>query len=333
MIISSPTPSTAMLRLRDIWRLATLNRKVSFGLAILAFFVLLGLIGPLFFPGDPNAFSADILQPPSTAHWLGTTQTGQDILTQLIFGTRYSLIMGFAIGIATMIISIIIGLASGYFGGLIDEALSLLTNIFLVLPTLPLAILLAAFAAYRGPLTIIIVLTVTGWSWGARVLRAQTLSMRSRDYVEAAKASGESTLRIIFYEILPNETSIVAAELLGTVIYAILAATGLEFLGLGDITGTSWGTMLYWAGNNDALLLGAWWWFLPPGLCIAILGAGLAFVNFGIDEIANPRLRIEPGPKKAQRQSKRYQTELQKAEEFDSHPSNDAVASSFAQDG
>jgi len=322
-----------MLRLRDIWRLATLNRKVSFGLAILAFFVLLGLIGPLFFPGDPNAFSADILQPPSTAHWLGTTQTGQDILTQLIFGTRYSLIMGFAIGIATMIISIIIGLASGYFGGLIDEALSLLTNIFLVLPTLPLAILLAAFAAYRGPLTIIIVLTVTGWSWGARVLRAQTLSMRSRDYVEAAKASGESTLRIIFYEILPNETSIVAAELLGTVIYAILAATGLEFLGLGDITGTSWGTMLYWAGNNDALLLGAWWWFLPPGLCIAILGAGLAFVNFGIDEIANPRLRIEPGPKKAQRQSKRYQTELQKAEEFDSHPSNDAVASSFAQDG
>jgi peptide/nickel transport system permease protein len=333
MIISSPTPSTAMLRLRDIWRLVTLNRKVSFGLAILAFFVLLGLIGPLFFPGDPNAFSADILQPPSTAHWLGTTQTGQDVLTQLVYGTRYSLIVGFAIGIATMIISIIIGLSSGYFGGLTDEALSLLTNIFLVLPTLPLAILLAAFAAYRGPLTIIIVLTVTGWSWGARVLRAQTLSMRNRDYVEAAKASGESTLRIIFYEILPNETSIVAAELLGTVIYAILAATGLEFLGLGDITGTSWGTMLYWAGNNDALLLGAWWWFLPPGLCIAILGAGLAFVNFGIDELANPRLRIEPGPKKARRQGKRHQTELQKAEDFESHPSNDAVASSFAQDG
>src|SRR5438552_2157415 len=154
--------------------------------------------------------------------------------------------------------------------------------------------------AYRA-----IVLPVTGWSWGSRLLRAQTLSMRSSDYVESTKASGESNLRIIFYEILPNETSIVAAELLGTVIYAILAATGLEFLGLGDITRTSWGTMLYWAGNNDALLLGAWWWFLPPGLCIAILGAGLAFVNFGIDEVANPRLRTEPKSKHAKRNKNR----------------------------
>jgi peptide/nickel transport system permease protein len=232
---------------------------------------------------------------------LGTTQTGQDVLTQVVVGTRISLFMGFAIGIMTMIISIIIGLSAGYFGGLIDEALSLFTNIFLVLPTLPLAILLAAFAAYRGPLTIVIVLTVTGWSWGARVLRAQTLSMRSREYVEAARASGESALHIIFFEILPNEIAIVAAQLLGTVIYAILAETGLEFLGLGDITNTSWGIMLYWAGNNDALLLGAWWWILPPGLCIAILGAGLAFINFGIDEIANPRLRKESKPKRARK--------------------------------
>jgi peptide/nickel transport system permease protein len=283
-----------MLRLRDTWRLVTLNRKVTFGLAILIFFVLITIFGPMFFPKDPNAFSEDILQAPSAAHWLGTTQTGQDVLSQVLVGTRFSLIMGFVIGTMTMIISVIIGLVSGYFGGLIDEVLSLVTNVFLVLPTLPLAILIAAFAAYRGPLTIVIVLTVTGWSWGARILRAQTLSMRNRDYVEAAKASGETTLRIIFFEIFPNEISIVAAELLGMVIYAILAETALEFLGLGDITGTSWGTMLYWAGNNDALLLGAWWWFLPPGLCIAVLGAGLAFVNFGIDEVANPRLRTEP---------------------------------------
>src|SRR5713226_246724 len=299
MIIPSMTPSATMLRLRDTWRLVTLNRKVSIGLAILAFLVLLSIVGPLFLRQDPNAFSVDRLDPPSAVHWLGTTQTGQDVLTQLLVGTRFSLLMGFVIGTLTMIISIIIGLVSGYFGGLIDEVLSLITNVFLVLPTLPLAILLAAFAAYRGPLTIVIVLTVTGWSWGARVLRAQTLSMRNRDYVEAARASGETTLRIIFFEILPNEISIVAAELLGTVIYAILAETGLEFLGLGDITSTSWGTMLYWAGNNDALLLGAWWWFLPPGLCIAVLGAGLAFINFGIDEVANPRLRTEPKSKSA----------------------------------
>jgi peptide/nickel transport system permease protein len=150
---------------------------------------------------------------------------------------------------------------------------------------------------YKGPLTVGFVTVITGWSWGARVLRSQTLTMRNREFVEAAKASGESSMRIIYFEIFPNLIAIVAAELLGTIIYAILAETGLEYLGLGDVTSTSWGTMFYWAGNNDALLLGAWWWFLPVGLCIALLGAGLAFINFGIDEIANPRLRKEPKSK------------------------------------
>ncbi len=299
MNIPATVPSLTRTRLSDLWRLVTLNRKVAFGLGVVAFFTIVAIFGPLVFSQDPNTFSADRLQPPSAAHWLGTTQTGQDVMTQVVDGARVSLFMGFGIGIMTMVISIIIGLASGYFSGWIDEVLSLFTNIFLVLPTLPLAILLAAFAAYKGPLTIAIVLTITGWSWGARVLRAQTLSMRNRDCIDAARASGEPSLRIIFYEILPNEIAIVAAQFLGTVIYAILAETGLEFLGLGDITSTSWGITLYWASNNDALLLGAWWWFLPPGLCIAMLGAGLAFINFGIDEIANPRLRTEPATHKA----------------------------------
>lgn len=295
MSVPTTVTSPTAMRLHDLWRLVTSNRKVSFGLAIMVFFVLVAIFGPLLIHQDPNAFSTDRLQPPSTAHWLGTTQTGQDVLAQVVVGTRLSVFMGFAIGILTMIVSIIVGLISGYYVGWIDETLSLITNVFLVLPTLPLAILLAAFVAYKGPLTITLVLTITGWSWGARVLRSQTLSLRNWDYIEAARVSGESDLRIIFFEILPNQIAIVAAQFLGTVIYAILAETGLEFLGLGDITSISWGTMLYWAGNNDALLLGAWWWFLPPGLCIAILGAGLAFVNFGIDEIANPRLRRGPG--------------------------------------
>ena len=288
--IASPTT----VRLRDFWRTLRLNRKVSLGLGILVFFLLVAIFGPLFFRQDPNIFGPDRLQSPSTVHWLGTTQTGQDVMTQMIVGARISVFMGLLIGAMTMLVSIVVGLVSGYFGGWIDELLSLLSNVFLVLPTLPLAILLAAFVAYRGPLTIAVVLTVTGWSWGARVLRSQTLSMRNWDSVEAARASGESAWHIIFFEILPNEIAIVAAQFLGTVIYAILAETALEFLGLGDITSVSWGTMLYWAGNNDALLLGAWWWFLAPGLCIAVLGAGLAFINFGIDEIANPRLRTEP---------------------------------------
>ena len=160
-------------------------------------------------------------------------------------------------------------------------------------------ILLAAFLPNKGPLAIGFVLTVTGWSWGARVLRSQTLSLRSRDCVQAARASGESTWRIIFYEILPNQTSIVAAQFFGTVIYVILAETALEYLGLGDINASTWGNMLFSASNNDALLLGAWWWFLAPGLCVALLGAGLVFVNFGIDEISNPRLRRETETKLA----------------------------------
>jgi peptide/nickel transport system permease protein len=300
--VSLPSPKTSVFssqehRLRDIWRLVTLNRKVAFGLGILGFFVLVAIFGPIFLSQDPNAFSADILSPPSAAHWLGTTQTGQDVFLQVVVGTRSSLILGFVTGLVATIISVIVGLAGGYFGGWIDDVLSLVTNVFLVLPGLPLAIVLAAFLPYKGPLTIGFVTVITGWSWGARVLRAQTLSMRNREFVEAARAGGETSMRIIFFEIFPNELAIVAAELLGTIIYAILAETGLEYLGLGDVTSVSWGNMFYWAGNNDAILLGAWWWIIPPGLCIAVLGAGLAFINFGIDEVANPRLRKEPRPK------------------------------------
>src|SRR5260221_12910403 len=291
-------PSSFQLqRLRDFWRLLTINRKVSVGLWILAFFVLVAIFGPIIFHQDANALGPDILQPPSPAHWLGTTQTGQGIFLQVVVGTRVSVVFGLVTGLVATIISVIVGLAGGYFGGWIDDVLSLFTNVFLVLPGLPLAIVLAAFSPQKGPLTIGFVTVITGWSWGARVLRSQTLSMRNRDFVEAAKASGESSMRIIFFEILPNEIAIVAAELLGTIIYAILAETGLEYLGLGDVTTVSWGTMFYWAGNNDAILLGAWWWIIPPGLCIALLGAGLAFINFGIDEIANPRLRKESNPK------------------------------------
>jgi len=280
-------------RLRDLWHLATFNGKVTIGLVIVLFFVLLALFGPLIVRADVNAFGQDLRQSPSGAHPLGTTSYGQDVLGQVIIGTRVSVALGFITGIIATIISVVVGLVSGYFGGWSDESLSVLSNVFLVLPTLPLAIVLASFVPdkYKGPPTIGFVLIVTGWSWGARVLRAQTLSMRNREFVTAAKAIGEPAWRIIFFEIFPTEIAVVVAQLLGTIIYVILAEAGLEYLGLGDVGSVTWGTMLYWAGNQDALALGYWWWFVPPGLCIAILGAGLAFLNFGIDEIANPRLR------------------------------------------
>ncbi|HET8842243.1 MAG TPA: ABC transporter permease [Ktedonobacteraceae bacterium] len=287
--------------LNGLWRLFTVNRKVTIGLAVLLFFVVLAALGPLFIHTDPNAPGTDLLAEPSASHWLGTTQIGQDVLAQVVIGAQLSLIMGLVTGTITTLISTVVGMISGYFGGWIDEIFSLFSNVFLVLPTLPLAILLAAFLPRSGSFSIGFVIVITGWSWGARVLRAQTLSMRHREFVDAARANGEGWFRIIFFEIFPNESAIVAAELLGTVIYAILAEAGLEFLGLGNINTVSWGTMFYWAANNDALLLGAWWWIVPPGLCIALLGAGLAFINFGIDEIANPRLRAEPKLEPARR--------------------------------
>lgn len=277
--------------LRSLWRLATANSKVTFGVIVVSVFVLLALVGPLFVPFNVNAFGEDVSAGPSSAHLLGTTSYGQDVLAQVIVGARVSVALGFITGILATILSVIVGLVSGYVGGWSDETLSVLSNVFLVLPALPLAIVLASFLPYKGPLTIGLVITITGWSWGARVLRAQTLSMRNREFVTAARATGEPAWRIIFFEIFPSEIGVVVAQLLGTIIYAILAEAGLEFLGLGDLGGVSWGTMLYWAGNNDALALGYWWWFVPPGLCIAVLGAALAFMNFGIDEIANPRLR------------------------------------------
>jgi peptide/nickel transport system permease protein len=278
------------------------NPKVAFGLGIVGFFVLVAILGPIIIRQNPTAFSSDVLQPPSAAHWLGTTQTGQDVFAQVVVGTRISLLFGFGAGFLATIVSVIVGLVAGYFGGLIDDVLSLLINVFLVIPAIPLAIIMAAYLPFRGPLPMAIIVTITGWAWGARVLRAQTLSMRKRDFVEASRASGETLPRIIFAEILPNEIAIVAAGLVGTVIYAILAQVGLEFLGLGDVTTVSWGTIFYWAQNDEALLLGAWWWFLAPGCCVALLGAGLAFINFGIDELANPRLRKERKPGQAKKE-------------------------------
>jgi peptide/nickel transport system permease protein len=301
-VMEQPTPAVAGTlagSARGIWRFVLANRKVTIGLAIIGFFVLLALLGPVIVHQDPAALSEDLLQPPSSAHWLGTTPSGQDVFAQVVVGARISILMGFIVGAVTTIISVVVGLVSGYLGGAIDELFSLVTNVFLVLPTLPLAIVLAAYIKYKGPLTIGIVLAVTGWSWGARVIRSQTLSMRNREFVAAARARGESTFRIVFFEIFPNEIALVAAELLGTVIYCILAEAGLEYLGFGDPNTVSWGTMFYFAQNGDALLLGAWWWFLPPGICIALLGAALALVNFGIDEIANPRLRREPRQKRS----------------------------------
>lgn len=267
------------------------NSKAITGLVIIGFFTLIAIIGPWIAPYDPSAQSDDLLQPPSWEHWMGTTHLGQDIFSQLIIGTRGVMVVGFVAGILATAIGVIVGVTAGYVGGMGDESLSALSNVFLVIPQLPLIIIIAGQLPSVGGLTVAIVIAVTGWAWGARVLRAQTLSLRRRDFVEAARASGERSWRIITAEILPNLTAIIASGFVGTVTFAVLSLITLAFIGIGSGGDWNWGTILFWAQSQLALQRGAWWWFIPAGLCIALLGMGLTLINFGIDEFVNPRLR------------------------------------------
>jgi peptide/nickel transport system permease protein len=268
--------------------------KVAGGLGILTFFWLVALIAPLVFP-HPNAIGGAALSdlPPSPLHWLGTTLTGQDVFQQTVVGARASLSLGFGVGIVGTVLAALIGMTAGYAGGVVDDLLSLLINVFLVIPALPLAVVLSSYFVGAGTTSIFLVLIVTAWPYGARVFRAQTMSLRRREFVDSARSAGEPFWRLIFFEIFPNLIAVVASGFIGVTIFAILADVGLEFIGLGDVTGTGWGTMLYWAQNSDALVQQMWWWFVAPGACVALVGAGLSLMNFGIDELANPKLRNE----------------------------------------
>ena len=181
--------------------------------------------------------------------------------------------------------------SAAYIGGTTDLILGLITDIFLVLPQLPLMIVIASYFRSSSYWVLIAVIVVTGWAYGARQLRSQALSLRHREFLEAARIRGERTSRIILFELLPTMTSLIVANFLGAALYAVLSAAGLQFIGLGNIQEMSWGTMLYWAENNEAMMSGAPLWILAPGLCIALLGAAFALVNYGFDEIGNPALR------------------------------------------
>ncbi|MCH2108089.1 MAG: ABC transporter permease [Polyangiaceae bacterium] len=267
------------------------NRKAVIGLWVMAAFALTALIGP-WLVRDPADFLADPLLPPNSEYWLGTTRQGQDVFAQTICGARMSLLIGFFVGVVVVFIGATVGIAAGFFGGWVDDALSLLTNVFLIIPGLPLAVVLAAYLE-ASPLSIAFVLILTGWAWNARVVRAQTLSIAKKDFVSAALTSGESKWRIMFWEILPNMTSLVVSGFIGAVVYAIGAQVGLEFLGMGDVSEVTWGTNLFWAANNQALLTESWWTIVPTGVSVALVGFALVMINFAIDEVTNPKLKSE----------------------------------------
>ncbi|NOI56710.1 ABC transporter permease [Vibrio coralliilyticus] len=247
-------------------------------------------------------------------HTLGTTRMGRDVWSQFVHGARVSLAVGFGAGITVCFLATVIGISAGYFGGRVDDFLTAAMNIMLVIPQYPLLFVLAAFIGEAGPLTIALIIGLTAWAWGARVIRSQTLALREKEFVKAAEVLGESSWRIIFVEILPNLIPIVGASFIGSVMYAIMMEATISFLGLGDPNTVSWGIMLYNVQTSSSMLIGAWWELFAPCAALILLVTGLALLNFAVDEIANPQLRSHKGMKRwkklAQQDKKEREPEL-----------------------
>ncbi len=291
-IATDPTGLAAPARQLGRW--GRLPLKAKAGVVLLALFVLVAIIGPMVAPYNPSFQSPNpalSLHAPDAAHLLGTTQAGEDVLSQVLTGVRLTLELGFLVGVIATALSVLIGVTSAYLGGIWDDILSLLTNVFLVIPALPLLIILLGYLPRTGQTATILVLSGLGWPWGARVIRAQTMAIRGRDFVAAARETGESGWRIIAFEIVPNEVSLIAANFVNTVLYAIGASVALAFIGLTNTSTWSLGTILFWAQSQQALSQGAWWWLIPPGVLVALMGTALVLLNTGMDELGNPRLR------------------------------------------
>jgi peptide/nickel transport system permease protein len=283
---------------QPIGRWRRLPTKAKVGAVLLGIFVIIAIVGPFVSPYSPsyqNPSPALSMHAPDAAHLLGTTQSGQDVLSQLLTGIGLTLELAIIVGVFATAVAVIVGVSAAYLGGLWGEVLMLIANVVLVVPALPLLIIVLGYEPQRGELATIVVLAALNWPWGARLIRAQTLAITNRDFVAASRETGERTWRIIFAEIVPNEISLIAASFVNTVLYAMGASVALAFIGVADLNSYSLGTMLYWAQSQTAMQQGAWWWFAPPGIAVALMGTALVLLNFGIDELGNPRLRAATG--------------------------------------
>jgi len=268
------------------------NKMALTGAVVLAAFILIAIFGPIFMPFSTLDFGEveDILNPPSPQHLLGTDDMGRDVLANLISGARISLLIG---GIATAIsmgIGTLIGIVSGYFGKAVDNALMRFTDFFLVIPWLPLMMVLAAILG-TSLWNIIFVIGITGWAGTARVVRSQTLSVKERQYVERAISVGAGSGHIMARHILPNVFPLVFANTVLVAAVAIVSETTLSFLGLGDPTTASWGMMLHYAFESGSTSAGAYWYYLPPGICVVLVVLSFTLLGYAFDEIMNPKLR------------------------------------------
>jgi peptide/nickel transport system permease protein len=270
------------------------NRKSLTGLVMVAFVVVIALIAPLISVAHPNDFNIlATRQAPSWNHLFGTTDQGSDIFSQVVLGARRSLLLGAAAGALATVLATTLGITAAYAGGIVDDVVNFFINVFLTIPAIPLLIVVSGYLKSRGMGTMILVLALVLWAFEARILRGQALLLKSRDFVQAAKVAGESTGRVVFSELMPNMISRIAAAFVLVFYIALLTDAGLEFLGLGDQSVTSWGVTLYWAQTNSTVLQGEWWPFFFPGAALAFTVLGLVLILAGIDEVSNPRLRTE----------------------------------------
>ena len=285
-------PGAAVVRQRrEVLYFALRDKRILLGAAVVLFFVVLAIVGPWIDPNDPQAFAGPTGQAPSADYWFGTTTFGQDVFAQFVNGLQATFLVGLLGGGLAALIGITIGFVAGYRGGIVDEVLNMITNIVLVIPTLVVLVVIAAFLSARGVLVEAVFIGLTSWPWAARAIRAQTFSLRSREFVELARMSGLSSWKIMFQEIAPNMGSYLFMTFILLFGGAVLIAATLDFIGLGPTDGISLGLMMNTAVLWSALQLGMWWWFIPPGFAITAIVGSLYVMNVGLDEIFNPKLR------------------------------------------
>jgi peptide/nickel transport system permease protein len=267
------------------------NGKLKVGAVIVFIFVLIAIFGPKFARYPLNEFVAGGPNPPSADFYMGTTAYGQDVYAQFVYGLGTTFIVGIIGGGLATLLGMLVGFVGGYKGGWVDEVLNIITNIILVIPTFALLLIMVAYLKLRGVLIESIFIGLTSWPWAARAIRAQTFSLANREFVDLAKLSGMKTMKILFREIAPNMMSYLFMTFILQFGGAILTAATLDFIGLGPTQGVSLGLMMNWATNGSALLLGYWWWFVPPGIAITAVVGALYIMNVGLDEVFNPKLR------------------------------------------
>jgi len=284
-------PVTSMRASREALYFARRNRKLVAGLTVVLLFLVVAVVGPLLTDHGPNEYVGPPAQRPSSQYWFGTTMFGQDVFAQFTHGLRSTFLVGLLGGGLAALIGMLIGFTAGYRGGAVDEGLNMLTNVVLVIPTLAVLLIIATYLRVRGVVPEAIFIGLFSWPWVARAIRAQTFSLRSREFVDLARLSGASGRKIILKEIAPNMSSYLFMTFILLFGGAVLIAATLDFIGLGPTEGISLGLMMNNAVLWSALPLGMWWWFVPPGLGITIIVGALYIMNVGLDEVFNPKLR------------------------------------------